>query len=76
MSKDFALSEYDNYVYIGSINRTGYQKLTKEIESRDNRKSKTMLLLVTSGGDPDAGYRIGRALQHYYPSNVSLLVVS
>lgn len=76
MSKDFALSEYDNYVYIGSINRTGYQKLTKEIESRDNRKSKTMLLLVTSGGDPDAGYRIGRALQHYYPSNVSLFIPS
>lgn len=76
MNENFDISEYDNYVYIGSINRFGYQKLTKEIESRSNRQNKAILLLVTSGGDPDAGYRIGRALQHYYSGNVSLFIPS
>lgn len=72
----FDITEYDHYVYIGAINRMGYQKLTKEIESRDNKKDKVMLFLITSGGDPDAGYRIGRALQHYYPQNVSMFIPS
>lgn len=74
--KEIDISEYDHYVYIGAINRIGYQKLTKEIENREIRKNKVMLFLTTSGGDPDAGYRIGRALQHYYAENVSIFIPS
>lgn len=55
--------------YCGSISKVGYLKLTKLIERKiqDNSKSECLLLiLTTAGGDPDAGYRIGRAINFYY----------
>lgn len=55
--------------YVGTISRDGYTKLTQIIEKKvaDGTKSDSLILvLTTSGGDPDYGYRIGRAINHYY----------
>ena len=42
---------------------------------RENRKALSVLLiLVTSGGDAHAAYRMGRSLQRYYDDNVEICV--
>jgi len=69
----------DVYVYVGDISRTGYDELSTIIENRikEEKKSENVILCIsTYGGDPNAGYRIGRALQHYYTGKVSVLVPS
>ena len=73
------IDDTDVYVYIGDITRAGYNKLSTEIENRitaNKKREHVILCISTYGGDPDAGYRIGRALQHYYTGNVSVLVPS
>ena len=67
----------DVYVYIGDIHRDGYLDLTNKIKKRKSQnelKKNVIFCVATYGGDPNAGYRIGRALQHYYET-VTLLVV-
>lgn len=67
----------DLFVYIGEINRQGYATPSEGIANiHKNRKSNALLCLATFGGDPDAGYRIGRCLQHYYEGKVSVFVPS
>ncbi|EMI7476578.1 SppA protein [Morganella morganii] len=69
----------DVYVYIGDITRTGYDNLSAQIENRvkeDKISENVIFCISTYGGDPNAGYRMGRALQHYYAGNVSVLVPS
>ena len=72
-TKEIDLGEYDFYFYIGPISMDGYYRLCSEIEKKQS-KPKVMLCLVTYGGDPDAGFRIGRALQHHYNGNVSIYI--
>ena len=71
----FDESVTDVFVYIGEINRKGYADISKEIANipLNERKEKTLLCLATFGGDPDAGYRIGRCLQHHYENQVTLM---
>ena len=66
----------DVFVYIGEISRNGYSQLSKALADipDGNRKNNVLICMATSGGSPDAGYRIGRCLQHHYPNNVSLFV--
>ncbi|HAV3751331.1 SDH family Clp fold serine proteinase [Acinetobacter baumannii] len=64
----------DYIVYCGGISRSGYNEITKICKSSD--KKKACLVLLTPGGDPDAGYRIARALQHYYDEGFSVLIPS
>lgn len=66
----------DIFFYVGSINRKGYSEISKIISKITSRKSNVLLCLATFGGDPDAGYRIGRCLQHYYAGNVILFAPS
>lgn len=66
----------DIFVYIGEISREGYSHLSQKIAELKNRKEKALICMATLGGDPDAGYRIGRCLQHYYPEQVSLFAPS
>lgn len=71
--------EPDIFIYLGDITRKGYDQLSSAIEKKiaDEKLSESVILCIsTYGGDPNAGYRIGRALQHYYPNNVSVLVPS
>lgn len=54
----------DLIVYVGQINRSGYESICEVLAKR---KSETVLLaLATPGGDAHAGFRIARALQHCY----------
>ncbi|MGC0926214.1 SppA protein [Pantoea agglomerans] len=71
------MDQNDIYVYTGDVHRDGYLDLTNAIKSRKQNQglSKAVTFCVASyGGDPSAGYRIGRALQHNY-EKVELLVV-
>ena len=57
--------DLDVIVYMGQISMSGYERVSDLIEQR--RASKNVLLcLTTPGGDPHAGFRIARALQHHY----------
>lgn len=69
---------YDVYFYRGAITYQGYWALTDEIEKRKEKSSlnkKVIFCMATLGGDPDAAYRIGRALQHNY-EDFSILISS
>ena len=77
--KEFLESnEEDLICYFGKIDYLGYKHLTDKIEelkkSTDNGIA--TLVLITRGGDPDYGYRIGRALGHYYSKKLKIFVPS
>ena len=63
----------DVILYCGPILRDGYDKLSSLLESKQKKKTKLCLVLVTLGGDPDAAYRIARALNHHYET-VEILI--
>lgn len=69
-------SDSDVYAYIGPVDRQGYERLSQVLESRNgSRKKNCLLVIVTFGGDPNAGYRIARSLSHNYPNGkISVLV--
>lgn len=56
----------DFIVYSGPINMAGYQAVCDALQTR--KGDHAMLVLGTPGGDPHAGFRIARALQHAYES--------
>ncbi len=58
-------NDADFMFYVGEISRPGYAAVTALCESKKKRPN-ALLLLTTSGGDPDAGYRIARCLRHHY----------
>src|SRR5437868_3425052 len=59
----------DAYAYIGDICRNGYRALSDAcVKNAPQKRKNAILFLVTNGGDPDAGFRIARALSHYYGS--------
>lgn len=60
------MSAVDVITYSGEINRQGYESLC-EVLRRKNAEN-ALLFLATPGGDPHAGFRIARALQHTYGS--------
>jgi len=75
MSEENLLSQYngDVYLYYGDINRKGYSSLSQLFENKTEKKQKACLVLVTLGGDPNAGYRIARAANHHY-KNFEILI--
>ncbi|HHQ4516964.1 SDH family Clp fold serine proteinase [Aeromonas veronii] len=69
-------SDCDVISYYGLIDKAGYINLSKLIEKKilaDEKSKDVILILVTPGGDPDAGFRIGRALNHHY-EKVTILI--
>lgn len=71
------MEQHDVFVYTGDIHRDGYLDLTNAIKNRKKSyglSDEVTFCVATYGGDPNAGYRIGRALQHNY-GKVNLLVV-
>ncbi len=71
------MSEVDIVVYLGSVNVGGYLDLSKAIETMKSPDAKSVLFIpITTGGDPNAGYRIARALGHYYPEGVKIGIPS
>ncbi|NTW55417.1 MAG: SppA protein [Chlorobiaceae bacterium] len=78
MELNEALQHYtgDVILYYGRISREGYHQLSNILEQKvlTGKKSRVCLILATNGGDPDAGYRIARALNHYYKGSVEILI--
>jgi hypothetical protein len=56
----------DGFLYSGSINQVSSDRLVKLIDSRPARRKNVCLFITTFGGDPNAAYRIGRALKANY----------
>jgi hypothetical protein len=76
-----AVNEYldkknaDGFLYSGPINRDTADRLVKLIDSRPNRRKDACLFITTFGGDPNAAYRIGRALRANYRDGKILAVL-
>lgn len=51
-------------MYSGAVTHSGYEALCEVLAGRETNKA--MLVLATPGGDPHAGFRMARALQHHY----------
>lgn len=56
----------DVIVYSGQINRTGYDQICLQLDEQKRKSSHALFVLTTPGGDPHAGFRIARALQHEF----------
>lgn len=69
-----AQNSTDILCYKGAIERAGYDKVCKIIPKSTSQNC--LFFLNTYGGDPDAGYRIARALSHHYDQkrNASITV--
>jgi len=71
-----ALEQYDGDVifYYGGISRAGYSKICDLLEEKKEKSTKVCLIPATYGGDPDAAFRIARAIGHHYEV-VEVLIV-
>lgn len=54
----------DIIAYAGQVSSQGYDALCEALENK--QADNALLVLATPGGDPHAGFRIARALQHTY----------
>lgn len=64
-----------NIIYSGPIDRYGYELMSQVCETlTEPYPKKVNLILSTYGGDPDAGFRIARCLQHYFTEGITLFV--
>lgn len=54
------------FLYVGPISRHGYECITNLIPSDGEKQEGAALILSTLGGEPDAAYRIARALRYNY----------
>lgn len=64
-----------NIIYAGPIDRYGYELMSQVCETLvEPYPKKVNLILSTYGGDPDAGFRIARCLQHYFTEGITLFV--
>lgn len=73
-AQEFLKEDTDVLAYIGPVDRTGYDSLCRALNDLTPKKN-CMFSVVTFGGDPNAGFRIARALSHHYPDGqISILV--
>jgi hypothetical protein len=56
----------DIITYAGGVSGSGYELVCQALENKKSEKA--LIALATPGGDPHAGFRIARALQHTYGS--------
>ncbi|MBB3282570.1 hypothetical protein FHT37_002545 [Mitsuaria sp. BK037] len=56
---------YDVVSYTGEVSVAGYERLSTLVETGKTHDD-VLLVLETAGGDPDAAFRIARALSHHY----------
>lgn len=71
------MKDTDVYVYVGDVHRSGHLDVTNAIKNRKKvhgLQNNVLFCVATYGGDPSAGYRIGRALQHNY-KHITVLVI-
>lgn len=60
------MASIDIITYSGEINMDGYHSMCDALDKK--KSDKALLVLSTPGGDPHAGFRIARALQHNFSS--------
>src|SRR5712692_10477714 len=65
-------SDTDVFFYNSEIGRPLDDKIIEDCVKRERRTNVT-LILVTSGGDPDAAYRIARCFQDHYKKFICLV---
>jgi hypothetical protein len=65
----------DGFLYSGPINRVSADRMVKLIDSRAERRKNVCIFLTTFGGDPNAAYRIGRALKTNYKDGNILAIL-
>lgn len=65
--KRFEQFDEDLILYIGDISRQGYEQITHVCQTQKLSES-AYVILITSGGDPHAGFRIARCIRHHYRS--------
>lgn len=56
----------DFYLFVGTIDDRNADKFITSLRKNSDRNDNCSLILTTYGGDPDAGYRIIRAIKRYY----------
>lgn len=56
----------DIILFNADIHRRSVKKIISLIKERENLNENVILILVTSGGDPDAAYQLARYLQRKY----------
>lgn len=64
--EDIEGKDTDVIAYVGSVDRAGYENLCEQLTALQ-RKKNCLFSLATFGGDPNAAFRIARALSHNYP---------
>jgi hypothetical protein len=57
-------NSHDIITYSGEINSNGYESICNALKRK--KSDRAILVLSTPGGDPHAGFRIARAIQHSY----------
>lgn len=60
------VGDCDLYLFSASIDFGTADTFINLLRKQPNKKKKCGLVLTTSGGDPDAGYRIIRCIKRYY----------
>lgn len=69
--------DVDKILYLGEISIDGYNQITKICNDlKKFGRKKAQLYLCTYGGNPHAGFRIARALQHHYEDGFEVVIVS
>jgi len=61
----------DVITYAGEVTSAGYEAVCQALEKK--RSDHALIVLSTPGGDPHAGFRIARAIQHTYEKFYALV---
>lgn len=61
-------NDSDLFIFCGTISDDSADDFIKILRDKPNRRKNCSLILTTFGGDPDAGYRMTKAIRRYYSS--------
>jgi hypothetical protein len=59
-------NDSDLFLFCGTISDRTVDEFVAKLRDKHSKKTNCSLLLTTYGGDPDAGYRLVRAIKRYY----------
>jgi len=65
----------DGFLYSGTIDRDGADQMVRLTDRRRVRRPNVCIFITTYGGDPNAAYRIGRALKANYANGTILALL-
>jgi hypothetical protein len=66
-------SDADLYLYSADVDADNADELIDLIFAKEERRNNAILILATYGGDPDAAYRMARALKRFYGKFILLV---